>query len=123
MNLGLVDVHKELCIGGRLNKPVVGIYKTKNDGYEYIKREGGGPFPFIGYKDTCQGDSGGPQWILDENERAVLVGIVSRGGECAAKDSPGVSTRHSLSYSVHNFSPCNDTVVKMMIHINDKQRS
>ncbi len=46
------------------------------------------------WKDTCQGDSGGPMWVeRGSKHTAYLVGIVSRGGECAAKDSPGVVTR------------------------------
>ncbi len=45
-------------------------------------------------KDTCQGDSGGPIWSVDRgSQTATLIGVVSRGGECAARDMPGVGTR------------------------------
>ena len=90
-----MDRTKELCVAGRLNEPTVGVYKRNegNGGYDLMEKAGGEPFPFVGFKDTCQGDSGGPVWLKDISGRAVIVGVVSRGGECAAKDSPGVVTR------------------------------
>ena len=33
----------------------------------------------VGGKDSCQGDSGGPYVCINENEEAVLTGIVSWG--------------------------------------------
>jgi len=55
----------------------------------------------IGGLDSCQGDSGGPLWVEeriysngpDLQKIAVLVGIVSRGRNCAAFNSPGVYGR------------------------------
>ena len=41
---------------------------------------------YIGGSDSCTGDSGGPMWVyekLNGQERAVAVGIVSRGDGCA----------------------------------------
>merc|ERR1711915_358693 len=56
----------------------------------------------IGGSDTCGGDSGGPLWTVDNitnhaGERldnvAVLLGIVSRGLDCAAANRPGIYGR------------------------------
>ena len=45
---------------------------------------------------NASGDSGGPLWVTESvylnggsQKRAYLVGIVSRGRECANKDLPG----------------------------------
>lgn len=45
--------------------------------------------------DTCQGDSGGPLVFNDENNVAVVYGIVSFGIGCARKGIPGVYSRVS----------------------------
>jgi len=48
---GLVDKQLELCVGGRLNKPVIGIYsKGPSGSFDMVGREGGEPYDFIGYK-------------------------------------------------------------------------
>ena len=38
------------------------------------------------------GDSGGPMWV-EENGQAVLIGLVSRGRNCAFQNTPGIYTR------------------------------
>eukprot|EP00727_Mastigamoeba_balamuthi_P004849 m51a1_g14362 Golgi microtubule-associated protein 210 (675) ;mRNA; r:218011-225953 len=48
-----------------------------------------------GGRDSCQGDSGGPLLRVDEEGRAVQVGITSWGSGCASSGSPGVWTRVS----------------------------
>ena len=48
-----------------------------------------------------QGDSGGPLWVYLGTKvfrkRAFLVGIVSRGEQCAGHNKPGIYTRHAGS--------------------------
>ena len=44
--------------------------------------------------DSCQGDSGGPLYGLDEEERAVLLGVVSYGKKEGCGDG-GVYARVS----------------------------
>ena len=51
---------------------------------------------FYGGEDACEGDSGGPLYRWHENEgqagdeKAVIVGSVSRGHGCGVKNKAGV---------------------------------
>ena len=46
---------------------------------------------YLGHSDSCQGDSGGPLYRF-LNGKAYLVGVVSRGDECAGFNQPGIYT-------------------------------
>uniref|UniRef100_A0A7E4ZT63 limulus clotting factor C n=1 Tax=Panagrellus redivivus TaxID=6233 RepID=A0A7E4ZT63_PANRE len=46
-------------------------------------------------KDACQGDSGGPLVVKSSDGPWFQYGITSFGGQCGAKDQPGVFTRVS----------------------------
>jgi secreted trypsin-like serine protease len=37
-----------------------------------------------------QGDSGGPLYVVENEKRAVLVGVVNRGEGCARKNAMGI---------------------------------
>jgi hypothetical protein len=47
-----------------------------------------------------KGDSGGPLYVLENEKRAVLVGIVNRGEGCARKNSMGIYARSPLRSSL-----------------------
>ena len=96
----------EMCAGNMIPKRITVEFeasesngktlftKTASSTSEKIKRE----FQ-IGGKDACKGDSGGPLWVYlgtkKYSKRAFLVGVVSRGDQCAGHNKPGVYTRVS----------------------------
>ncbi|XP_023348378.1 uncharacterized protein LOC111717094, partial [Eurytemora carolleeae] len=112
-----IDTDVELCAGhlSTVNSSVVS-YTLKDNEYafqlEKINHEelrssritNSSHFKYnnmlLGGVDSCSGDSGGPLWVTESvylnggsQKRAYLVGIVSRGRECANKDLPGVYGR------------------------------
>ena len=52
-------------------------------------------FDMIGGKDACTGDSGAPLWITmgSKRKRSFVVGVVSRGFNCAMHKLPGIYVR------------------------------
>ena len=46
---------------------------------------------YLGDTDSCQGDSGGPLYKFVRG-KAYLVGVVSRGDDCAGFNQPGIYT-------------------------------
>ena len=46
---------------------------------------------YLGHTDSCQGDSGGPLYRFYKG-KAYVVGVVSRGDECAGFNQPGIYT-------------------------------
>lgn len=56
----------------------------------------GSHYELIGGKDACTGDSGAPLWVeagRGEARRAVIIGVVSRGFNCASNNAPGIYVR------------------------------
>jgi len=47
---------------------------------------------YLGHSDSCTGDSGGPLWQFIDG-RATVIGVVSRGDDCASFNSPGIYTK------------------------------
>ena len=46
---------------------------------------------YLGDTDSCQGDSGGPLYKFMGN-KVYIVGVVSRGDDCAGFNQPGIYT-------------------------------
>jgi len=90
----------ELCAASVAKRKQPIVYRTTDDGFEAIGTESQDSGETLyGGKDSCKGDSGGPlfTWV---NDRAVLVGVVSRGKGCAAHNQVGIYTRitHHLKW-------------------------
>ena len=49
----------------------------------------------LGGHGSCLGDSGGPLWIVlgSTKPTAFVIGVVSRGLNCASSKAPGIYTR------------------------------
>ena len=47
---GQVDHENELCVGGRMLKPVIGVYSQIETGFEFVNKYGGEKYEFYGYK-------------------------------------------------------------------------
>jgi len=98
------NLEMELC-AGRVNERLVRrvAAKVSNNGQIDGFDEGEGEErreSFIGGQDSCLGDSGGPLWkvmkIGSDRPRAFLVGVVSRGLNCANNEAPGIYARTAL---------------------------
>lgn len=88
----------DLCAGQILtNAQLVKVFKKSSSGFEYVETLENDKLE-IGGSDACQGDSGGPlvKYVKFRGkpvEKAVLVGLVSRGNGCAYYNQPGIYTR------------------------------
>ena len=84
---------KELC-AGYVSKRRRKFFAYDGGKFRHLphKKE---EFDLIGGKDACTGDSGGPLWIEmgRKTRRAFIVGVVSRGFNCASHNKPGIYTR------------------------------
>lgn len=97
----------EFCAGNRVQFPTTTVYRryrVRGDGKTHVykkiktllnpldaKSEHLDLGFYLGQTDSCQGDSGGPFYVFVDG-RAHLVGVVSRGGECAGFNQPGIYT-------------------------------
>ena len=66
----------------------------------YVRTQQAAPQLSVGGSDACGGDSGGALVVWKDiknkgvvEQRAFLIGLVSRGEGCAHKDIPGIYTR------------------------------
>merc|ERR1712080_58630 len=102
---------QEFCAALRIPFPRIKVYERKRkkkedrkDGQKYrfkfveeLKNKVGAQGKqgemdyYLGNSDSCQGDSGGPLWQYTDG-KATVIGVVSRGGDCAAFNSPGIYT-------------------------------
>jgi secreted trypsin-like serine protease len=98
-----VSRSNELCAGKRVYRRIDAYrrYRTKKKKHSKfvrvpIKDRKIDKQTRYGGRDSCSGDSGGPLWKwmnLKGRQRAVIVGVVSRGTGCARKNKPGIYTR------------------------------
>ena len=86
----------ELCAGYKnyiYTKKIEVVRKGR--GFRILKAPEAVKETVIGGQDSCLGDSGGPLWkILGSTKPTVfIIGVVSRGLNCASSKSPGIYTR------------------------------
>ena len=85
----------ELCAGHKnyVYSQKVNVLRQRN-GFRILKEE---PLKetVLGGHDSCLGDSGGPLWrVLGSTKpTAFIIGVVSRGLNCANSKAPGIYTR------------------------------
>ena len=85
----------ELCAGRKnyVYSQKVNVIRRHN-GFRILKEE---PLQetVLGGHDSCLGDSGGPLWrVLGSTKpTAFIIGVVSRGLNCANSKAPGIYTR------------------------------
>lgn len=89
----------ELCAGNEIVR-LVDTFKMKQRGApKFVRDEKKQDIDTkFGETDSCKGDSGSPLWTWHDvdkkgREKAVVVGVVSRGKGCARKNMPGVYSR------------------------------
>ena len=64
-------------------------------GFRVLKDPGLVKDTILGGHDSCLGDSGGPLWMVlgSTKPTAFIIGVVSRGLNCASSKAPGIYTR------------------------------
>jgi len=89
-----VQIGIELCAASKMEvKPPV-VYRVMSNNV-FKKEETQEPVDIVekwGGKDSCRGDSGGPLFTW-KGDKAMMIGVVSRGNGCANKDQAGVYTQ------------------------------
>ena len=95
MSLSEYSSHYELCAGHKnyVETQKVRVLRQRN-GFRMLKQESLTE-TVIGGEDSCLGDSGGPLWrVLGSTKpKAFIIGVVSRGLNCANSKAPGVYAR------------------------------
>ncbi|XP_040580123.1 uncharacterized protein [Lepeophtheirus salmonis] len=105
------DKDKEICAGHKILFPKRRVYrrykiKGTKDNFFFKRRKSeinrlnitGNASQlnfFLGHADSCQGDSGGPLYRFKKRKgkkRAIIIGVVSRGEQCAGLNQPGIYT-------------------------------
>ena len=93
----------ELCAGNvqRRERKYMDYTKEKESQFKFDKilnATSATHYELIGGKDACTGDSGAPLWVevgrrTSRRRRSIIIGVVSRGLNCASNNAPGIYMR------------------------------
>lgn len=92
------DPNYDLCAAAQQTRPNFATFKVLKIGQSLIFKRLKSKFAakkqnlksFFGGNDACIGDSGGPLWTWTQDQKAVQIGLVSRGLGCGRFNEPGL---------------------------------